>query len=221
MEFTYFELFLIVFSSSFIIFSLAIRSESTRKRSEFTDNLKSLKEHIANSIKKKGAALKKNEKEEIYETVDARAKLFLKSLEQVNTYVYHSFYGVFFFAILGMGISLVTDMNIFLIHSAFNEYSVLLIWGVYFITGISLYFYARAAFVLILYTKFDYGYLEKLGNRIDEILGLKKLRMLDEENRNELVQIKIYVLRYIFFPFFLLVNNEFKQYFYRYYALYL
>lgn len=219
MNFTYFEFFLIVFSSAFIIFSLAIRTESNKKYFDFMTYLESLKNYIDKIIKEKKIELSKDKIIGLKETIEARGKLFKTCLSQVNTYIYHSFYAVFFLSVLGMGISSISELNLFNIYPTFEEELVHLLAVIHIIALLLLYWYTRAAFVLVLYTKIDYEYLEKLARKIDEIIGLKKLLTLDDEQKNELANFKINGLRYFLFPLFLVSNKEFKEFFYKYYNL--
>ena len=181
--------------------------------------LESLKNYIDKIIKEKKIELSKDKIIGLKETIEARGKLFKTCLSQVNTYIYHSFYAVFFLSVLGMGISSISELNLFNIYPTFEEELVHLLAVIHIIALLLLYWYTRAAFVLVLYTKIDYEYLEKLARKIDEIIGLKKLLTLDDEQKNELANFKINGLRYFLFPLFLVSNKEFKEFFYKYYNL--
>jgi len=219
MEFTYFEYFLIIFSSAFIIFSLAIRSESNRKYFEFLGSLESLKTYINQLVEKKEINIPKDKVKGLCDTIDSRGELFKWCLTKVNSYVYHSFYTVFFFSCLGLAITLIYDLDLFNIYSTFSQQLDFLLLFIHLISVILFYWYSRAVFVLILYTKIDYEYLEKLAKKIDDIINYSQLYQLDGEKTNFWSGLRIFFLKYFLFPIFFIFNTQFKEFFYKYYSL--
>ena len=219
MNFTFIEYFLVILSSSFIIFSLAIRSESTRKYYEFLESLRSLKDYVDDLFKRERIKVSDDKVKRLHDKLDSRGKLFKWCLTKVNSYVYHSFYFVFFLSSFGLGITLIYDLDLFKITSTFPNIHNPLLFLIHIVGFILIYWYSRAIFVLILYTKIDYEYLEKLAQKVEEIVGYKALLDLDDEKNDGWSQFKIFCLKFILFPFFLIFNKEFKQFFYKYYNL--
>lgn len=219
MNFTFIEYFLVILSSSFIIFSLAIRSESYHKYYEFLQSLKSLKKYANDSLKEKKIKIPDEDFEKFNDNLDSRGVLFKDCLTKVNQYVYHSFYFVFFLSSLGLGITLFSDLDLFNITSKFPNITNHFLVVIHLISLLLIYWYLRAIFVLILYTKIDYEYLEKLAKKLDEIIGYKTLLKLDEEKKDGGSRFRIFCLKVLLFPFFMIFNKEFKEFFYKYYNL--
>ena len=222
--YTYFEFFLVVFLSSFIIFSLALRKESSKKIIDFIQDLNSVKVHIYDLIGKVGIKLTKKEKENLDDRFENFGRLFKKCLKKVNAYVYHTFYAVFFFSSIGIGLTFFLDLNLFQL-TLVDSYTPSLIPIVYWLSTITFYFYIRSAFVLILFTKIDTEYLEKITKKYDDRLNYKNLLEIGTKKKEEKQKeednsslTKIYLLK-LLFPLFFVWNKEFKAFFYEFYSL--
>ncbi len=182
---------------------------------QYLDRLKS---YIDETIKEKNIKISKYAKDNLKETIDAREELFKDCLSKVNYYVYHSFYFVFFFSVIGIGITSIYELDLFKISSLHLDLGFLLSL-IHLLAFTTLYLYSRAAFTLILYTKIDYEYLEKLARRIDDVLNFRQLTKLDDEKESLVNLVKRSSLRFFFFPIFLIFNKKFKFFFYRYYSI--
>lgn len=219
MDFTFIEYFLVILSSSFIIFSLAIRSESYHKYYEFLQRLKDFKKSANDSLKEKKIKMPDEDFKQFNDNLDSRGILFKVCLTKVNQYVYHSIYFVFFLASLGLGITLFSDLDLFNIVSKFPNITNHILFIIHLTSIFLFYWYLRAIFVLILYTKIDYEYLEKLAKKFDEIIEYKTLLKLDEEKKDGASRFRVFCLKFVLFPLFMIFNKKFKEFFYKYYNL--
>ena len=182
-------------------------------------NLENLKHNVKSLLKQKRIQLSHSQEEKLFDNIKNSGTLFKDSLTKVNEYVYHSFYFLFFFSIIGLSLSFIDDLNIFQLSLSSNNLE-FLIGVIYLLTIITLYFYARCAFVLILYTKIDYEYLERITKKYDDSFNYESiLEMEDKKNINFASHFKIILLSVLLFPIFFVWNKKFKQFFYAYYQL--
>ena len=192
-------------------------------------NLEDLKHNVKSLLKQKNIPLSHSQKEKLFDNIKNSGTLFKDCLTKVNEYVYHSFYFLFFFSLIGLSLSFIDDLNIFQLSLSSNNLE-FLIGVIYLLTIITLYFYqikiswlyfyARCAFVLILYTKIDYEYLERITKKYDDSFNYESiLKMEDKKNINFASHFKIILLSVLLFPIFFVWNKKFKQFFYAYYQL--
>jgi len=212
MDFTFIEYNLIILTASFIIFSLAIKYEVNNKFLEF-------KKYILNNTKK---LKKKIEDKKLLaqfdESLDLQFRVFNDSLNTVTSLVYHTFYGIFFFSIVGTFFSLLIELDIFnwkrFLPNFVVEYSLPTM------AVILLYFTARGIFLLIAYTKIDnIEYSERIIKKYKQIFGGKIDKIFDEEDKYvPMGKLKINIITFLFILFFI-VNRNFRNFFYKFYKL--
>src|SRR3989344_350516 len=161
MDFSFIEYFLIMFSTSYIIFSLAIKNEIKNQFREWMDSL-----NWINAIVNK-KRLSAEKKIQVRESLDTCHRVFTISVEEVSRYIYHTFYGVFSISSLGIFISFFIEMNISLFSPLNSIISFLYNYANPLLSILLLYLMIRGAFLLICFSKIDNSkYLEKIHRRI-------------------------------------------------------
>ena len=200
---------------------MSLRTESAKRVLTFIQDLDITKTHILGLIKKRGIHLSKEENKNLNDIFETFGRLFKKCLKKVNSYVYHTFYAVFFFSSIGIGISFFVDLNLFQLKIVSTNLSFLILI-IYVLSVFTFYFYVRSAFVLILFTKIDIEYLEKITKKYDEGLTYKNLLKRggagqQKEDTHSLM--KVYLLRFFLFPLFFVWDKEFREFFYEFYGL--
>lgn len=222
MDFTYNEMFLIVLTSSFIIFSLAIKNESSEKPIKFGRFLADMANEIDKLINKKKDLKNKDEiRKQMTDSLEMHNAIFKSSIENATNYIYHSFYFIFFFSFLGLITTLISEINIFGVYDLLNKYlqmdKTVYING--FILLLMLYFLARSVFLLICYTKIDHiEYVQRLYNNITASIE-PKIESLLEPNKNPFKpngRFKQSLLQ-LFFNVFMIFKKNFRQFFYQLY----
>lgn len=202
--------FLVILTSSFLIFSLSIKSQSFEKVNQFAHYLSRLKTDfscIINGGKRKSKkSIEKIRNLEDY--LETEKNQFRFCLFKVNCYVYHSFYIIFFLSGTGLILSMLgsifkwTNWSIYLIIVAIS----IILW----------YYVMRAIFVLLCYTKItDIDYLERLSKKLENMYEYN-LNSLNEINYSSLT--KNFVFKCFFFIFFIF-NKSFKTFFDKYYGI--
>jgi len=224
MEFTFLEYFLIILAASFIIFSLAIRSDIGRKIFDLSSRLRELKQGYERILKSKKGA--KELIEQFDDELTTQFAVFKDSLVKITSYIFHTFYLIFLFSLLGVGFSLIVEMNIFgLTNGSFpwiwiNQFLIETAWMIFIIHLLAfslLYVIARAIYLLIVYNKIDdFEYANILQDRIATRI-VPRSRVFEKKiDTGKSAKI---VLHQIFFFFFWIRDKNFREFFFTFYDI--
>lgn len=148
MDFSFFEYNLVILTSSFIIFSLAIKNEVNQKFLAFSKILSDIKTNLLRENE-----LEQEKEDQITDALNTQREMFKESLNTVTNYIYHTFYAIFALSLLGVLISFFTELDLFGLSGLVPQ--IIASHGLYVISFILLYCVARAIFLLICYTKID------------------------------------------------------------------